>query len=226
MVAEGIPLESRSPADAQPLRRAMDSERKARTRKRLLDAGFRLIGHERGRSVRIEEICVEAKVSHGSFYNYFSSVDALIEALAYNLVHDFILAVIAEMNRLPSAAERADLAIRSYLERARTDRAWGWAMVNIGATGPLFGAETAESALDTIEAGIASGEFTITDAGTGRDLVLGTCHAALITFLRNGGATDQPLYVSRAVLGGLGVPAKRIDAILDRPLPQFGSTSA
>lgn len=209
-------------AGAAADRRTPDSARRERTRRRVLDVAFRLIGHERGRSVRIEEICADAKISRGSFYNYFASMEALFEALAFDLTHDFTLAVIAEMNRMPSAAAQADAGMRHYLERARSDPQWAWAMVNIGATGPLFGAETFASALATVAKGITEGEFRLADAAVGRDLVLGTCHAALITHLREGSPPDQSRAVSRSVLRGLGVPAKRVDAIVARPLPRLG----
>ncbi len=199
-------------------RRAADTARRDRTRRHVLDAAFRLIGHARGRSVRIEEICADARISRGSFYNYFASMEALFAALAYDLTHEFTLAVIAEMARRESAAEQADIAMRHYLERARSDPQWGWAMVNIGATGPLFGAETSASALATVEAGMAAGEFLVADARTGRDLVLGTCHAAIVTHLREGSHNDQARIVSRAVLRGLGVVPARIEAIVRSPL--------
>jgi AcrR family transcriptional regulator len=200
-------------------RRASETARRERTRRRILDVAFRLIGHEHGRSVRIEQICAEAQISRGSFYNYFAGIEPLFEALADDLTHRFTLAVIAEMNRMPSAAEQADVAMRYYLGRARSDPAWGWAMVNIGATGPLFGAETFASALHTVASGIAAGEFILKDATVGRDLVLGACQAALISHLRDGSPEDQPRMVSRSVLRGLGVPPERIEAILLRALP-------
>lgn len=200
-------------------RRSADTVRREQTRRRILDAGFRLIGHEHGRSVRIEEICADAKISRGSFYNYFAGMDELFEALAFDLTHSFTASVIAAMKTMPSAAEQADAAMRYYLRRARSDPQWGWAMVNLGATGPLFGAETFASALATVTSGMASGEFRLPDAKTGRDLVLGTCHAAIITDLREGSPDDHPENVSRLVLSGLGVSAARIKAILARNLP-------
>lgn len=210
------PAASVAPKAGGAGRRAHDARRKERTRRRMLDAAFRLIGNARGRNVRIEEVCAEAGTSRASFYNYFTGMEALFEALAYDLAHDFTLAVIAAMNRLPSAADQVDFALRCYLQRVRTDPEWGWAMVNIGATGPLFGAETFASALQTVEAGIRSGEFAVGDPLVGRDLILGTAHAAVITHLTLGSAEDQPRQVSRAVLRGLGVHPDRIEAMLER----------
>jgi len=201
--------------------RGADSARREQTRRRILDAAFVLIGHDKGRSVRIEEICVEAHISRGSFYNYFNGMDDLFAALADDLTHDFTLAVLAAMRGMESAAAQADAAMRHYLQRARRDPAWAWAMVNIGATGPLFGAETFASARATVELGIATGEFRLADARVGRDIVLGACQAAIITHLREGSADDQPQAISRAVLRGLGVPADVAERIVARPLDRI-----
>jgi hypothetical protein len=88
-----------------------------------------------------------------------------------------MIAVRREMSRMESSAEQCDAGLRYFLDRARRDDAWGWAMVNIGALRLLFGAETSTSAEQTIAEGIEVGEFVIADASVGRDLVLGTAHA-------------------------------------------------
>ncbi len=74
---------------ARPQRRA-DGARPApklggkreRTRKKILEAAFGLIGNEKGLTVRIEEICAAAQISRGTFYNYFTSLEQLFEILA------------------------------------------------------------------------------------------------------------------------------------------------
>jgi hypothetical protein len=103
-----------------------------------------------------------------------------------------MIAVRREMSRMESSAEQCDAGLRYFLDRARRDDAWGWAMVNIRALRPLFGAETSTSAEQTIAEGIEVGEFVIADASVGRDLVLGTAHAAILTHLRQGSASDMP----------------------------------
>jgi AcrR family transcriptional regulator len=193
--------------------------RRERTRRRLLSAAFALLGSERGRSVRIEEICGGAGVSRATFYNYFSSTDELYAALSFDLSHEFNIAVHATMARMQDTAERASAGMRYYLDRAREDPQWGWAMVHISASGPLFGAETAASALATVEEGIASGEFRLEDARIGRDIILGTALAAMITQLRENLSERHARAVARHVLVGLGVSEERARVIADHPLP-------
>ena len=56
--------------------------KRERTRKKILEAAFGLIGNEKGLTVRIEEICAASHVSRGTFYNYFTSLEQLFEVLA------------------------------------------------------------------------------------------------------------------------------------------------
>jgi AcrR family transcriptional regulator len=207
-----------------PPRTRDTAAKRERTRRRVLDAAFALMGHARGASVRIEEICAEAGISRGTFYNYFSGLEQLFDALSFDLSHEFTLAVLATMARMEDMGARTDAALRYYLERARADPHWGWAMVHISAGGPLFGAETFASALATVEEGIARGEFDVADARVGRDLILGTALAAMIAQLRGDASEAQPRIVSRHILRSLGVADARIAAIVARalPLPTLG----
>ena len=49
--------------------------KRERTRKKILEAAFGVIGNEKGLTVRIEEICAAARISRGTFYNYFTSLE-------------------------------------------------------------------------------------------------------------------------------------------------------
>ncbi|WP_257551874.1 hypothetical protein [Sphingopyxis sp. DBS4] len=120
---------------------------------------------------------------------------------------------------MPTNAERCDAAMRYYLQRARNDTVWGWAMIHICAHGPLFGANTFTAAHQTIEAGIESGEFDVSDAQIGRDLVLGAAYAAMTNHLRNADAPIVDGLVSAYVLRGLGVTKERIARLVARDLP-------
>jgi AcrR family transcriptional regulator len=197
------------------------SGKRERTRKRIFETTFGLIGHERGLSVRIEQICAAAGVSRGTFYNYFSSMEELFQLLAVELSHDFNASVIATLSTIESSAERTNAAVQHYLKRARRDPAWGWAMVHLSAAGPFFGAETFEACHSTIERGIKSGEFHIPHAQYGRDLLLGTCLAAMRSTLRGEGARSQPRIVSHLILRALGVPDDRAREISESSLPEL-----
>jgi AcrR family transcriptional regulator len=197
------------------------TSRGERTRNRILANAFQLIGRERGLHTRIEEICVAASVSRGTFYNYFSSTEELYATLAVELSHDFNMALLSTLERIESCAVRSNAAIQHYLRRARRDNAWGWAMVHLSATGPHFGAESYDACYRTIELGIRSGEFDLPNPQYGRELLMGTVLANMVATLRDGNARTQPPLVALYILRALGVPDRKAREIVKSRLPEI-----
>ena len=204
---------SARPAEEQPTRK------RDRTRKKILEAAFSLLGNEKGFMVRIEEICAAARVSRGTFYNYFTSLEQLFEILAIELSLDLNRALVASWDETQSHAEGSNAAIQQYLNYAERDPAWAWAMVHLSAYGPSFGAEAWDACYRAIAQGIEAREFDVPNATVGRDLMTGTVLASVRTTLR--GVRSDPRIVAHHVLRALGVPDARARAIAQRPLPDM-----
>ncbi len=200
-------------------RAQIGQEKRLRTRRQVLDAALVLLGREDGLTTRIEEICETAGISRGTFYNYFNGMQELFEALSYELNHDFNEAVTVAITPLPRASERVSAAMRYFIARALKDPQWGWAMVNVSAGGPIFGADTHNAARLTAEQGIAAGEFNLPSGELGRDLQLGVGLAAMITQLREPQPADYGALVAYRTLLAMGVPTDEAKAIVERPLP-------
>jgi AcrR family transcriptional regulator len=195
--------------------------KRERTRKKILEATFGLIGNEKGLAVRIEEICAAAHISRGTFYNYFTSLEQLFEVLAIELSHDLNSALVSGFDEVLSHAEGANAAIQHYLNYARRDPAWGWAMVHLSAFGPTFGAEAWEACHRAIAQGIEAGEFDVPNATVGRDLMTGTVLATVRTMLRFGSGQSEPRIVAYHLLRAFGVPDARARDIAESPLPDI-----
>ena len=195
--------------------------KRERTRKKILEAAFGLIGNEKGLTVRIEEVCAAAQISRGTFYNYFTSLEQLFEVLAIELSHDLNGALVSTWDETLSHAEGANAAIQHYLNYARRDPAWAWAMVHLSAFGPTFGAEAWEACYRSIEKGIEAGEFDVPNATVGRDLMTGTVLATVRTTLSSGGGRSQSRIVAYHLLRAFGVPDGLAKEIADRPLPDL-----
>lgn len=196
-------------------------ERKARTRARILAVTFDIFGRENGLYARVEEVCEAAGITRQTFYNHFSGMDELRDALTWEVSHDFLIRVTAVLETMPDAAQRNAAAIRYYLKRGRAEPRWAWSMVNLSAGGVVFGAETLAQARTTIAEGIASGAFTIADDRIGRDLVMGATLSALFTQLRDDCPADYPEQVARAVLVGLGCDPASATNFANEPLPKL-----
>lgn len=93
-------------------------KKKARTRQLLLDTALEVLA-EQGEGFTMADLASRAGVSHGTFYNYFSDRDQLIEALVPHIVIRFAERMADEVTGADPAARFAhitangfDLAIR------------------------------------------------------------------------------------------------------------------
>ena len=200
-------------------RSEIGAEKRSRTLIVLLGAALELFGREEGRLTRIEDVCAKAKVSRGTFYNYFTGMDPLIRALSKHISEDFDLAVHASSDALPTYAERTCAAIRNYLGRAVENPQWGWAMVNTSLGRPMYGEDIFRRVRETLQGGIANGEFTLESADVGRDLLLGTGLAATLTLLQGAAPKDYLRNVTYRILLALGVKPTLAAELVRRPLP-------
>ncbi len=219
MVAVPAKLTAHSQRSAEPRPASKLGGKRVRTRKKILEAAFGLMGNEKGLTVRIEEICAAAHISRGTFYNYFTSLEQLFEVLAIELSHELNRALVATWDETKSHAEGSNAAVQQYLSYAQRDPAWAWAMVHLSAFGPTFGAEAWDACYRALAKGIEAGEFDVPNAAVARDLMTGAVLATVRTMLRSGSDFSQPRIVSYHVLRALGVPDARAREIAERPLP-------
>jgi AcrR family transcriptional regulator len=200
-------------------RAEIGTDRRTRTRARLLATARVLYGREGGRSTRIEDICEHAGMARGTFYNHFSGLDALQAALFEEVSLSFDQAVHVVFEELESPAERTSAAIRYYLTHMLDDREWGWCMVNTGMGIGFFHDTVIERVSETIQEGIDAGQFSIATAEAGRDILLGAGLASASSLLA-GKVTGKHIEdVARGVLRALGIGAAEADKILAAPLP-------
>lgn len=205
--------------DANLTRAESGRQRRAKTRARIIAAAFDCFGTESGPDARIEDVAAGAGVTRMTFYNHFSGMSELREAVSFELTHAFLIAVTKAISSLDDPRERASAAVRFYLERVICDPGWGRSMLTLSASGVMFGAETYREAEQTVRDGICAGHLSINDSGLGRDLVLGTSLAAIASILGGNAAPDHPAKVAAAILRGMGVPSPEAERIASRPLP-------
>lgn len=194
-------------------------QRRARTRAKIIAAAFEIFGDENGLFANVDDIAVAAGVTRATFYNHFAGILEVREALVHEVTHDFLVSVTTTVLQMPDPRERASVAIRYYLRRARTDRRWAWSMVNMSASGTIFGAETFRQAELTVREGMEAGAFPILSAELGRDILMGTSLAALGSMIREDMPDDYPEAVVGYILYALGVPYDDAKRIAQIPLP-------
>lgn len=215
-------MRKRAGRNINHVRRAeIGAERRARTRTELLRAALELYGRPHGRNTRIEDVCAKARVARGTFYDYFTGIEALLEALSDEVTREFDSAVHAAFEDMKSPVERTCAAMRYYLHGALEDPRWGWAVVNSSVGRTLYGERITRHVRDSIQEGMDSGDFTIDSADVGRDILLGTGISASISLLQGGMAPDYPEKIARHVLLSFGTSPAVANAITSRPLREL-----
>lgn len=195
--------------------------RRAETRARIIAAAFEIFGEENGLFARIEDVVEKAGVTRATFYNHFNSMVELREAVTREVTHDFLEAVTTAVSQTPDSREQCTVAVRYYLRRAQKDRRWAWSMLNMSASGEIFGTETFRQALRTITDGVRDGSLSIPNAELGRDILLGATLAAMGSIAKRDMPDDYPEIVAGYILCGLGVDRETAKAIAHRPLPEL-----
>ncbi len=222
-----VMLKTRASPNIDLARRAeIAADRRRRTRAAILLAAFRLIGEERADFQRVEDFCTAAGISRGTFYNYFTGVEALCEELANELSRDFDQSVHGVMEALDSAAARTAAAVRYYMQAAIDNHRWGWAMLHTSLGRDVFGPDVSARAKSTIQEGIDAGEFTVVSAELGKALVLGAGLAGMLDVVRGRAGKDFPAEMARHLLMGLGVDPSTAAELARRPLPALLPVSA
>ena len=101
-----------------------------RTRKKLVDAAYRVMSRVGVEATTISQITEEADVGFGSFYNYFSSK----EEIARTVFHEQLAAFSDHLDRTNAGIEdpsvRLSRNIFRILSQARIDPVWGWFFVH------------------------------------------------------------------------------------------------
>lgn len=189
------------PSDAErPLR-----ARGRATRARLLDAGVTVFSRKGFHATRVDDIVRRAKTSHGTFYLYFASKDALFEQLVADISAEFRTLADAMPVVTTTAESRAALEtwlvafIEAYAHYGPLIRSW---------TEAERGTEGSEGAGDDVLASVAGTLAGKVKIRRRKDLDPAIASLALVAmvervnyFLATGQLTDDAPAVARTLAG-------------------------
>jgi AcrR family transcriptional regulator len=195
--------------------------RKARTRQALIDAAVRLIAEGRGERASIQEITEAADIGFGSFYNHFESKEQLFETASAEVLERWGRMIDRASEGITEPAEVFSISLRlsgrlgwTHPEVARFITGAGLDLLD--APGGL-----APRALRDIEAGQATGQFSVADA----EVALSAVAGGLIGLLRLHQMQPERLEetsvdeLAEACLRLLGLPPAKARRLAGLPLP-------
>jgi AcrR family transcriptional regulator len=180
--------------------------KRARTRARILAAALTLF-EERGiDATTIDDVRHAAHLSRGSIYNYFPTFDAMLRAMAQQMIIQLNMEQSANFDALPNAVERICCNIRYSIRRISSDRVGAGILLRVL---PLIGPPTAEMqqhALKNITSAADAGQVDVPSLQIALEIGYG-----LVTALVQRGMTS-------------GITPKEIDAGAQMLLRSFGVT--
>ncbi len=205
------------PAPPPDHRTRVGQERRARTQQRILEAALGVFAEKGGVAPVIDDFIKAAGVARGTFYNYYDSVPELLAATTAWLEEDLMLAIEHELDGITDPVDRLTLGVRLWLRKAQIDPVW-CAFV---ARAVIHGEVVEETLRRDLRNGARAGVFVFQSVQAARDLVVGTLHEAMRRMAVGQVPAAFTAEVARLVFCGLGMPSRRVEAALRRPLPAF-----
>ena len=98
-----------------------ESQRRADRRGRLLDAGLELFGTEGWNATTIEKLCTRAGVATRSFYEEFSSREALLLAVFEDVLTGVVDEVTPHVVGQPTVEDQVRAGLRGYVHHLTAD---------------------------------------------------------------------------------------------------------
>lgn len=198
-------------------------KKKERTRKKLVESAIDLIGQHDVGGFTLLGLAEAAEMSNGTVYNYFSTREEVLDAVAEEVTSRFseFIAVLAQAGN--SGAERVSMGLRLYIQRAQQDPRWAKALLKLVDSHLQLNSAVIAFIAHDVRLGVQSGEFDVPHEASAVNMIVGAGLIAIRTVVE-GVATmyvghDMALMVLRA----LGIKKKEAERIASLALPTLGS---
>jgi AcrR family transcriptional regulator len=196
-----------------------DAPKRERTRRQLLRAALAVL-HQRGvAGFAAQEVAARAGMANGTFYNYFPTREALLEALAGEFVESYSRHIDASYAHIEDGAERMAIGGRRYVLFALERPDWARLVIGLMDGGAPLLQRIAPFALRDLRMGLRQKRFRIASERAAMDLIAGTGLQAIRTVLAGAAGRGHASATATMVLRGLGMEYGAAAEVARRPLP-------
>ena len=199
--------------------------RKARTRANLLAAARHLFAGRGVERTTIAEIAEHTDIAIGSFYNYFSTKEELLDALLEEALSEQLRLLRLRQAQVSDPAERVSIAHRHLVRVVRTDSDWGWLLVRLEFPRRVAWSVLGDAVRRDMHAGIRTGRFQMTNTTLALNASAGALFAVIHAHLLGEGSGNADSEHAEGVLRGFGLDPVEAAVIARRPLPEVRNTS-
>jgi AcrR family transcriptional regulator len=189
------------------------ARKRVQTRDRILQATVAACTADRHRPPLVEDVVDKARVSRGTFYNHFESIDAALAALGEDFTRRNMERDERVYGLFDEKWKRASVGFRLVYTRALHDPAWASVLVRTAAW--VREGAFSDFVLRELTEGRASGQYRVPDERVALDLVRGMLTQGVASLHR--GVPDPAAYIDGLVylvLQGLGcTPQHCVDGV-------------
>jgi AcrR family transcriptional regulator len=204
-------------------RREIGAERRARTRQKLIQAAARVVAELGENKATIDDFIKAAGVARGTFYNYYSTREELLDDLWARVGRNPFIEIQRATAALSDPAERLASEARLVFARAAIDPIWGWLLYATSADAQTMPADLRSYPKPDLLIGKRAGRFRFDDLDSANDMVVATLRAALRAILHDGRSTEYPQNICILLLKAVGIGDHEARVIAAKPLPHLPS---
>ncbi|GLS98903.1 hypothetical protein GCM10007897_02810 [Sphingobium jiangsuense] len=161
--------------------RAPSGGRRLTARRKLIDAGYEVMGRNGFEGSTIAEIIEAAGVGVGSFYNHFTSKEELARAIFAERGEDLGAALEQAALASSNIAAATCYAFRRFIETVESDKVWAAFVVQLEPVLPMIDGLLREHARIAIGAGVERGTLDVMNIET----AITAFHAVMIAIAKS-----------------------------------------
>jgi AcrR family transcriptional regulator len=194
--------------------------RREDTRRRLMKATYEIIARRGLEGLVIQDITQAADVGYGTFYNHFTTKDAIVAAVI-DASRDFTKEIYGRLGE--HASDRAEafvLELLGCLRLSKADKTWGWFIVRTVLSGEESRSWVAADLKRALDACVDAGAFR-PDTDMAYEITSGLLLVGTLKLLHGDVPENYPEKLVHTILQYLGLPAPKIKAILSKPFPDL-----
>lgn len=194
-------------------------KKKARTRQKLLDTAIEILAMTSPGEMTLLGLAEKAEVASGTIYNYFSTKEELLDAVAIELAMGFSTIIEVLNQNAKSGAERVSMGFRQYVHRARNEPQWAHAMIRLLNNNRLLDPAVTGFVRGDIQMAIDDGDFKVTDVDTCLNWVMGIGQQTILVAASQETAPDIAETYAAMLLRAFGMPTAKANRIANLPMP-------
>jgi len=194
-----------------------------RTRAQLLDAAVKVFASRGFEAGSIQEIAAVAGVANGTFYNYFPTKEAILEAAGVHFAVGHCERIDACYPHITDGAERMAIGGRHYMQLALDQPELARFAMSVALSSKVWDERIRPYIYADLMLGIKQKHFHVASRDAAMDMITATNFGAIRSLLLGKVGRSHITATAATILRGLGMSPKEADEIARRPLPPLPS---